>query len=356
MEYQSSADRSALLCFGFAPMKTGTGAEAAPYTTYVGIYGMYCTAMWLGLYYIGRKDVLGQPYIFLPSLISTFGLLRYLGRLHGDDYHTPFDMFCLFLVGWCWCSVLAFLGKTFFLRLRPAARIADDVAKDENSSDSIQKRNKQGVFASDRASFSLMHSEGKNREHSFPSFDAACAGCLVATTWVAEFTYLLRVGLKDRPQDTDTTWHDGLLDVFVTSLFNVPAVLWLGLLFAMYGRVYFLAHHVLDVVCGAAMGFAVTAFAGLAFRPEITSGVWHLGSFFGRQVGPQEAFTTPLALGERNIVYRSLHHVFASSELPSHPTGFSLELVWTIVCVVGILSFFFVKILVLLCQWRCWPL
>ena len=266
-------------------------------------------------------------------------------------------MFCLFLVGWCWCSVLAFLGKTFFLRLRPAARIADDVAKADNSNDSIQKRNKQGVFASDTwASFSVMHSEGKNRDHSFPSFDAACAGCLVATTWVAEFTYLLRVGLKDRPQDTDTTWHDGLLDVLAHLCSTCQ--LCCGLVSCLPCMGASISLRTTSLMSCAALQWGLPSLHSLVWRSDLRlpAACGILEAFSEDRSGPQEAFTTPLALGERNIVYRSLHHVFASSELPSHPTGFSLELVWTIVCVVGILSFFFVKNIGPLCQWRCWPL
>ena len=321
---------------------------------YVGIYAASMTVMWLMVYFMGRKKVLGLSYVFVPCFLGTAGLMWYIGRSHGDDYHTPFDMYCLFLIGWSWSSVLAFLGKTFFLRLRPAAAYAQSSTK-KGLTSGVKN---SGVHKSKTwSTFTAMHAEGKNMHHSFPSFDAACAGCLVATVWVAEFTYEIRryalsnsgngAGNDDKPDLNieEGQWKDGLLDVVITSLTNVPILLWLGLLLAMYGRVYFLAHHILDVLCGAITGFVMTAFAGLALRLEVASGIWQLGSFFGAPVDMQQAFSVVQhnsASWPARIIHNTLGYIL-EMEVPKHPCGYAVDLVWVVVCMFAIATFFFVK-------------
>lgn len=211
---------------------------------YVQLYSLAATVSWLLVYFhTCSRKVLENPTFILVGIVGNIILSLTLNE--DTTSSNALDTYCLYLCSWLYSTVLCFLGKTFFLRSRPAFKnwstacsmLQQQKKQQEKEKDSAPLISSSGssgggggaVLSSERWSpFTEDHTRGENAKHSFPSFDAACSGCYVATL------YLQRFGAE------------------------LPPPWWLFLIIplASFGRIFFLAHHLFDVVVGAALGIS----------------------------------------------------------------------------------------------------
>ena len=304
-----------------------TGGSGGNAPLYVSLYAACATVTWLVVYAMGHKRVLGRPGLFLPQVVVTGCLLAWLDgpryRLthwvddHGIHHRSPWNLYCVYLCGWIWSAVLAFLGKGFYLRARPAAQSAADNNNNrhENTDGGVHSA---GAWASRLAAD---HAFGDNSRHSFPSFDAAGAGCAFAAIWAQELVYLLRVGEAGAWGTAGLFWH---------ALSAVPWPIIAMLVLVCYGRIFFEAHHLLDVITGAALGMSCTLFVSL-FRRDVLAGLWALG-----MVGEDD----PAHPGS---IPSSDSTVQGAAGMPVTPVAHWVDLVWVFVVVAIVGVFFVVK-------------
>ena len=227
----------------------------------VQLYSLVTTVSWLlvFLYTKSRKSLTNVRFI-LPGLVGTTVLAVYSGG-------NALDTYCLYLCSWLYATVVCFLGKTFFLRARPAEQ-----RRQENNG-----KGGGDVSASPFwCFFSQEHTTWPNNLHSFPSFDSAGAACAVTTMYLQHY--------YNQPQYTP-----------------VPLWLWTIVPLAWYGRIYFLAHHVVDVLCGTLVGVVCTGYV-----------------YFGRL---------------------STANVYPASPL-IHTANHHYDILWLIICLISIGAFF----------------
>uniref|UniRef100_A0A7S1MCS6 Phosphatidic acid phosphatase type 2/haloperoxidase domain-containing protein n=1 Tax=Alexandrium catenella TaxID=2925 RepID=A0A7S1MCS6_ALECA len=130
-----------------------------------------------------------------------------------------FQVSCLYTASWLYTLLLVWILKCLAGRRRPALIMKEEIAK-------LPRDPMWSCIIS-------FHSEGDNGYHSFPSGDAAAAGCFASAVLV------------------------GFDEVHWAALALMAL--------AMYGRIYVFAHHLLDVLAGAAIGVSCTlAFAACA--------------------------------------------------------------------------------------------
>ena len=225
----------------------------------VRIYSLVMTVAWLLVFFYTRsRKVLTNPAFIGVGVLGTVVLAVYL---EGN----ALDTYCLYLCSWLYATVVCFLGKTYYLRARPA----------------LQRQQEQhgNVRTSQRWSFfTEEHTKWPNNVHSFPSFDSAGAACAVTTMYLQHYYE-----------------HE------------VPAPMWLLSILPLvwYGRIYFLAHHLVDVLAGTLVGGCCTGYV-----------------YFCRLPASMAVTSSPL-------LYSAQHHY---------------DILWLVVCIVSIGMFFSIPI------------
>ncbi len=146
----------------------------------------------------------------------------------------------LFLASWLATAALCWLIKGYVSRPRPAAVLS---GADAPSAAPPPPGWLRRVYSQREARWPHcigQHTLAPNASHSFPSFDAACAACYAAT---------LRASLAPA--------HPAAHPAALAALVGLACV----------GRIYFLAHHLLDVLAGAALGLALPSALGSCMPP-----------------------------------------------------------------------------------------
>lgn len=205
-----------------------------------------------------------------------------VGSLVGSRWLSvrAFQLHCVYLLAWLVVTAVCWLAKGWVSRLRPAAVLAgaqhllrtgdgdDDPSahKSTRSTDASPSSpppplpSSRDAFESRRARWPRLvnpHSALPNATHSMPSFDTACAACFG--------------GLVLLCSEGGTAPPATLLPLAAATTTRLVCLL---VALVAYGRIYFFAHHLLDVLTGAAIGGA-TAWAAATCVPLIAGG-WAL--------------------------------------------------------------------------------
>jgi hypothetical protein len=172
---------------------------------------------------------------------------------------TPgFRAACLYLVAWLVVTGVVWILKGFVARPRPGAVLArEGPPPAPGPAPPLPPRWLRAPFAARRAGWPRTldaHAALPNAAHSFPSMDAACAGVFAAVARAA-------VATSNWPRLATASLP-------VTALAALVGA-------ACVGRVYFFAHHVLDTLVGAAIGFGFATGLALAV-PSAEAWPWML--------------------------------------------------------------------------------
>jgi hypoxanthine phosphoribosyltransferase/membrane-associated phospholipid phosphatase len=195
---------------------------------YVQMYAVLMSVAWLFVfYYTKSRKVLENPTFILTGFIGNIGL-----ALHLES--NAMDAYCAYLCSWFYATVVCFLGKTYFLRSRPALKGQENTSA-QDSATTIERSISWRHFTQE-------HSKDPNGYHSFPSFDAASSACFCTTLYLQH--------------------HHGVGTV------PAPAWLWSIIPLACFGRIYFRAHHVVDVFVGTAIGFVCASYVHFVRLPS----------------------------------------------------------------------------------------
>ena len=154
--------------------------------------------------------------------------------------------------------LVSWLLKGYVFRFRPALRYTTEGAIEDFPQYS----------SSLWSPFIGEHASGVNARHSFPSFDSASAHCVAAVVYCG----LVVRRLDSVNYGTSSSLYSAMQDVAYVFPRRILALA----VVAGYGRIYALAHHVLDVIFGAIVGWTVTCTFGLL--PIIEDGFAPQGS------------------------------------------------------------------------------
>ena len=172
---------------------------------------------------------------------------------------TGFDAACLYVVGWLHTTVLLFTMKGYYARPRPACNASGTVENNVNGNADNCSPAPLGIlrraYEERRARWPAVvtpHTQLPNALHSFPSMDAAAAGCFAGALLASTIAY----------PAGDAAEGARVADrVRLAFSFGVCAL-------ASYGRVYFLAHHLIDVAVGTMIGAGLTGGLGCLVPPS----------------------------------------------------------------------------------------
>ena len=238
----------------------------------VRIYSVTSTISWLLVFYYNKsRKVLENPTLILTGMFGTFILAVHL---QGN----ALDAYCAYLCSWFYSTVVCFLGKTFFLRARPGLKAAQDKTFGTSS---IERSTTWNIFSKE-------HAADPNGYLSFPSFDSACAACFCTTLYLQHH--------------------------YEMNAADAPLWLWCIVPLACFGRIYFRAHHFVDVIVGATLGCGCAAYVHF-IRLSTANNTGETGEA-GDASGT--TLTTP-------YLTSPLHHY---------------DVVWLIICIISIGLFF----------------
>lgn len=197
----------------------------------------------------------GAPVLGL--LASLVGLWSLPARSAPTPAPLPLHVLALFIASWLVTIVLIALLKVHFSRPRPAHRRRCTVEPPSPAASGFPRQ--AHVWAATVG----QHAAGGNAWHSFPSFDTAGSACVPGALFTAFMVHAMTPPSMTDDEQAAATAAPTLGGAALFALGAVPWWAWLVVALTAYSRVYFMAHHVLDTIVGALMGFSICVAVGV---------------------------------------------------------------------------------------------